>query len=490
MILNRSEQPVASRPKWSTEDEIDLRPYLLALLKSWPLIIGLAALAALVALGISLILPPSYTATASVVVLRTRTDLSFDPKIEFVSPEQQLTGAANTDRNRALVAFVSSPTVALKVLEQMGDRLPPGLQAIERLQNSVEAKADGELIQISASGSDPQLVTDLVNTWATVYEAEVNSLYTSEQTERPEAIDQQLQAARVDYENAQAAYESYLADNQVAVLTSEITVQDKLIQSYQEQRRVEAERPMLLSQAEVETKMKMLDDKYADLAMTERLLANARTLLIRLEDGGESSAGAMTGHAVAFTLLQSQAYAQVFTDVLPVDLQLTLPQEVGGISPADVRAFITTLEDRREATNAEIERLQQEVLEADPAATPASGSDDQIEQLATRLTLLKSQLETEEARGRELLLQRDLAWETYQTLARKSVEAKLASQLPDSQVRVASRAIPPSEPSGASKLLIVILAGMFGLCVGIVAALVLDWWRTGLPVPSPATSGD
>ncbi|NCF68576.1 MAG: lipopolysaccharide biosynthesis protein, partial [Chloroflexi bacterium] len=50
------------------EEEIDLRPYVEALLRNWKWIIGAGILAALIALGFSFLMPSTYEATALVAV--------------------------------------------------------------------------------------------------------------------------------------------------------------------------------------------------------------------------------------------------------------------------------------------------------------------------------------------------------------------------------------------------------------------------------------
>jgi len=57
------------------EEEIDLREYVLILLKYWKWIAGLTLIAAVVALIVSLLLPPTYEATA----LRSHRAGSRDP---------------------------------------------------------------------------------------------------------------------------------------------------------------------------------------------------------------------------------------------------------------------------------------------------------------------------------------------------------------------------------------------------------------------------
>ena len=72
-----------------------------------------------------------------------------------------------------------------------------------------------------------------------------------------------------------------------------------------------------------------------------------------------------------------------------------------------------------------------------------------------------------------------LAYEAFESLARKAAEARIAAQDTTGDVRLASRATPPSNPVSPRKMLNTLVAGVLGLLVGIVAALALEYWRKG-----------
>jgi uncharacterized protein involved in exopolysaccharide biosynthesis len=63
------------------EEEIDLREYVLVLLKYWKWILGTTLAAAMVALVVSFFLPPTYEATALVVVKPPQYVMQFDPPV-------------------------------------------------------------------------------------------------------------------------------------------------------------------------------------------------------------------------------------------------------------------------------------------------------------------------------------------------------------------------------------------------------------------------
>jgi len=72
------------------EEEIDLRPYIEALIKKWYWIVGVGVITAVIAFIITSLLPPSYSATALVTIIDTREIIQLDEGIEDVVGNQPL----------------------------------------------------------------------------------------------------------------------------------------------------------------------------------------------------------------------------------------------------------------------------------------------------------------------------------------------------------------------------------------------------------------
>ena len=110
-------------------------------------------------------------------------------------------------------------------------------------------------------------------------------------------------------------------------------------------------------------------------------------------------------------LLQASAFT-LLSPGLPVQLQLSFDEMANLESSTEeqiqnLNALLSGLEARQEEVQSLIDAgtLQQEILR------------------------LQEQLEREQARKRELTSARDLAWETYDALARKEAEVGVASQV-------------------------------------------------------------
>ena len=97
--------------------------------------------------------------------------------------------------------------------------------------------------------------------------------------------------------------------------------------------------------------------------------------------------------------------------------------------------------------------------------------------LQREILQLQEELEREQARKRELTQARDLAWETYQTLARKEAEVGVAVQVTDTEVRFAVPAVEPKRPVAPKKKLNIAIAGVLGLMVGVFGAFVVEYFE-------------
>lgn len=89
---------------------------------------------------------------------------------------------------------------------------------------------------------------------------------------------------------------------------------------------------------------------------------------------------------------------------------------------------------------------------------------------------LSAQLEAEQARERQLTQQRDLAWNTYDTLSNKTVELNLERTAANREVRTGTEATVPLAPMpGRSPLLAAVIGSVIGLLFGISLAFLMDY---------------
>lgn len=259
------------------EDEIDLRKYIDVLLRHWKLIVSITVIAVFVAGLVSFLLPPTYEAKASVLIAKG------EPK--------------------TLIVLAKSASVATGAIEQLGDNLRPEERSAGNILAKIEAREEGNFIEITAKSSDPQKAAAIANAWAVSYEDYVDDFYRSI-SQLPEEIQAQADAARKEYEDKQTAWEGYIASNRIDELNQQIALKE--------------------------------------------LLCEAKLLREQIKTGSSSPVSA-AGNSPTLILLQSGVFTR-------------LPAELGNASLKDIEALISTLETGAGGKSAQsISELRQEV---------------------------------------------------------------------------------------------------------------------------------
>jgi succinoglycan biosynthesis transport protein ExoP len=405
------------------EEEIDLREYINVIVRRWKWILGITLVAVVTAAIFSFfLLAPVYEAKAGVVIVKSRSEIAFEPKYRTLTEEDIVS------RRKALEALVRSNSVATEVIDKLGSTLDPEEREVGALPDMVETESNGDLISIKVKGEDPSKITAIANAWGEVYEEYVNGLYGGS-PQSPGDIQTQVAKAESSYKEAEEALAKFTGDNQIDTLSLEIGA-----------------------------KQNTLADYYATKRSLDRLIADARALRDQLRQE-ELSSPTGTDNSLSIMLLQASAFT-LLSPGLPVQLQLSLDEEAGLEASAEdqvqaLNALLSILEARREEVQTLINEmtLQQEILQ------------------------LQEQLEREQARKQELTSARDLAWETYDTLARKEAEVGVASQVTDTEVRFAVPAVEPKEPVGPNKKLNIAIAGVLGLMVGVFGAFLVEYFE-------------
>src|SRR5690554_5645089 len=115
-------------------EELDLRPYIMALVKNWMWIIGAGLLAGLIAFGVSSLLPPTYEATALVAITENRQIIQFDPRFENVQVSQPL---------GAYPELALSDELLSQLLEEVGPSLAE-VNTVQELRDLLETEAGSD----------------------------------------------------------------------------------------------------------------------------------------------------------------------------------------------------------------------------------------------------------------------------------------------------------------------------------------------------------
>jgi uncharacterized protein involved in exopolysaccharide biosynthesis len=408
------------------EHDIDLRAYVRLFLRHWLWIVGLAVLAAGAALIVSLQTPDRYQATSIVLVTEPRYQIDFDPRLET---------------QWATPAYKAFPTLAASdsILQSVVDAYQPSPQAMGGREWNLETLQD---MAVASSGGDPSLVvltitsrsaTDaaaLANAWAQVLVREGNEIYSG--SEREVAFfEAQLQQAWTSLRTADAAMIEFEARNETDILQAK---QDSLHEA----------------QADYLAQQRNIDYIIRDVqGLRQQLAEQSSSRPISLAD------------SLTVLFLQMQAYNLNDTAGPALQLQIDSGSALSDKSLSEQLTFLDNLIAILESRSARI--------------------DDRLAELDPEILELQKEIQETQVESSQLNRTRELARETYETLARKVDELQITAQEENSILQIGSQAAAPRKPIGPRKLLIVAVAGVLGLVIGGFGVFVVDFWRRDSP---------
>ena len=400
------------------EEEIDLRAYVLVLLKYWKWILGTTVAAAVVALVVSFLLPPTYEATALVIIRQPQYMMQFDPRFEALTQQP---------------AYKAYPDLARgdEVLEALFVRLnprPAEIETLRDLQERVEAKAgtDPSVVRLTVRARDPQEAARIANLWAELFVAHANRVYGASDEELQQ-LEGQLAQAQAELEAAEQALIEFQARNQASILDARLD-------------------SLKSDQAHY------LADQRAITYILQDIQALREQLARQPDERPASLADDLTTLFLQIKAFNAQASA-------PIQLQVNSAESLSNKSIGETMALLDDMAGALEAKSAEI--------------------GQRLEELQPQILSLQRQLQEIYTESDRLTRQQDLAKETYTALARKVEETRIAVQGAQSTARLGSRAAVPEKPASPRKLLNTAVAGALGLMLSVFGAFGVEWWRSG-----------
>jgi uncharacterized protein involved in exopolysaccharide biosynthesis len=424
------------------EDEIDLRQYVVVLIKYWYWIIGLTIAAAVAGFGVSTFLSPTYQATALVTVAKPRYQLQFDPRFANV-PEVAIQGLLQSQvRNY--------PTLATsdEIFQQLAQATGWSTRDLQ-IRLEAETNSDPNLLELTVKDKNAEEAAQVANKWAEIFVATVNKLYGGDG--ELEHFKQQQEEVALTLAKADAALTTFRAENGFGFANSNsnssntnnsvnITMTDAGADPDRFGllgRQIQARSILLTNYEEELVRLRQMQGEI-DLLSTSTTNTTSPVLI----------AGLLSEMINNGVIKEEQAF-QVKLDTVDPVAALAAMKKALAARVASIEAEITPLQ-------ADIASMQAEL----------ANKQQQLDQL-TR--------------------ERDVTAETYMTLSRKVQETQL--DIVNKQVKVASQATAPVRPVSPQRLLNTILAGALGLLIGVFGVFVMEWWRKGQIQPLQQQSG-
>ena len=406
------------------EEEIDLRPYVEALLRRWYWIVGTAIVTALVTFGILSIRPVTYEATALVAIVNPQDAVLESLTIESVVP--RLGYVYDTNQ---LVRVYPELAVSDELLQALLAQINPPLEGVEGVEDlrqvvAAEAGTDTSLLRLSVTHKDADKAAQVTNTWAELFIPWANEIFSNRGTQRLEFFEAQLAQASADLESAEDALIEFQAVNRLTVIENTLSSHEEIQTAY------------LSAQRQVEF---LLQDVQS------------------LHDQISQSVSNSTTFADQLTALNLQLRAFNAESAAPLQLQVNAAESLTAESRQAQLTFLEDLIAGLEARTADVEQrlaaLEPEVLELQQA---------------------KQEAETESSR---LLRNRDVANETHAALTRRVIEERISAEDEHSGVRLVSKSAVPQDPAGLGRIASAVAGGILGLAFSVLFIVVSVWWR-------------
>ncbi|GAB4523970.1 MAG: hypothetical protein Fur0018_07150 [Anaerolineales bacterium] len=399
------------------EDAIDVRRLLKTI---WPYrnwVLALAFGAAVVTLLVSLVLPPTYEATALAVMTPSQYKLQFDPRIETViNPlDMQIdvyTGLATSDDMvQALFASLNP--------------LPQGVENIADLQDMLTITGKNGLLTFAVKARTSQDAARVANAWVKIFVSQANLVYGINDSEQLAFFQGQLTDAGTKLQRAEDALTTFVAQDQTSILQNQLNALNDTQREYLSTRQV--------------------------LRVTRQ---DAEALLQKLETQTNTDATLFPDQMSALFL-----ELRVFNGQggYPLQLQLSDPAAFSSASVAEQKRTLRTVRDIIDT------RLQE--------------LDDALQVLEPKILATQAELKQVELERSRLERELSLAQDTYTVLAHKVDEVKIMTQDTVGQVRIASQALAPLKPVAPRKLLNTVLAAVVGATMALGGIFIVVWWR-------------
>jgi len=473
-------------------DEIDLRQYVDVIIRRWKLILVAAVSAALVAAVVSFLTPPVYEAVAGVVIIKAKTELLFEPQFKTLSEEDLAMAGARqavdtTARREAFAALVKNGAIAAQVIDKISDTLLPEEREANVLVGMVEGeiRKGSDLIEIKVTCNDAAKAARIANAWGSENEKYVNAIYSGVPGSYAQ-VEHQATVAKAEYDESEAALTAFVANNRIDDLDRQIDETQQIITAYSDAR---TDSRLIAFNEEQHGRLQTLKDYWETKNKLELLLADVESLRAHTASGGGKAART---NGLALLLLKTQIFAS--SEELPGDLQLQLGnvEDLGSEEEqaADLDALIEVLQERLAALDVAISKQSMAIHEkypnlfkfgdlADLSLEVGLGPEaltEEIDRLQDMVLELQAEVARELARERELTRSRDLAWDSYTMLARKTVELGISAQTMGSDVRFAAPAVEPRSPVSPNKMQNTAIAGMLGLMIGLFGAFAIEYF--------------
>lgn len=411
------------------------------ILKARKWIVLLASIITVVTtLGISLILPKTYKATASVLLNYK----GVDPVSGLTMPGQLLPGYMATQ-----VDIISSKNVALRVVDQLGLAQNPAV--VEQFKDAADGKGtvrdwladlllkkldivparESSVVEISFRGADPIFVAAVANAFADEYQKISVQLKVEPMKKASAYFNEQLKQLRDNVESAQSRLSKYQQENGIVSVDNRLDVENN-----------------------------RLNDLSAQLVQAQTQMMEASSRAGVASGGGDSPD--VTSNPLVQNLKIGLGNAEAKLAELAQRLERNHPQY--------------------QSAKAEVEKLRADLANAIKVTASSVGNNAAI--LRKREADIRASLDAQKKRVLELNRSRDelnvlakdveAAQRAYDLTSQRFAQTRMEGQAEQSDIAVLNPAVAPIEPASPRVMLNTAISVVLGLMLGMGLALLAE----------------
>lgn len=389
---------------------------------------------------VSMIMPKTYEATASVVLNYK----GQDPLTGVIMPSQLLPGYMATQ-----IDIIGSKNVAARVVDSL--KLAQNPAVIQQFQDSTGGRGmvrdwladlllkkldvvpsrDSSVVEINFKGADPQFVAAVANSFAEEYQKLAVELKAEPMRKAAAYFDGQTKALRDNVEAAQSRLSKYQQERGIVSVDNRLDVESN-----------------------------RLNDLSAQLVMvqTQAMEAASRQSM--------ASRGADSPDVAASPLVQN-----LRVSLASAESRLA---EIGGRLGRNHPQYVSA--------SAEVDKLRSSLTQSVASTSSSVGNNSQI--LQQREAQVRAALEAQRAKVLEMNRSRDelgvlmkdveSAQRAYDAAAQRFAQTKIESQAEQSELAILNPATAPLNSSGPKVMLNTMLSLFLGTILGLAFALLVE----------------
>lgn len=393
--------------------EEDIKVYIEILRKRWKLVLFVVVATAVVAYIASQFIQPTYQASSLVVSVAPRDLVQFDERFQ------------NTLSTQPIEAYLELATSDQILKEVLSETQIDGLDNVEQLRPllKINTASKSATLRFVARADEPDKAAQIANVWADIFVTRANEIFGDKGVDQVEFFADQLKDADRELATTEKSLIEFQSINRTQIISNTLGVYTQ-----QQIDLLDTQQSLKMLKQDVDILYDQLVEKQDDSPV--RLADQLMALSLQMKVLGIDPDG-------------------------PLQIQLDSTSVLTG---NDTKEQVKYLDNLDQIITAKTEQVE-----------------NTLEELDSTILNLQYEMQIAETENKRLLINYQIAEETYTSLARKVDEEQITSQDTTNGVRLASRAVAPQQPISPKVLANTAVAAMLGLIMGIMLAFVIEY---------------